>query len=107
MNAEIPDTAAIAPDANGPHHFLDGNAAAGDFATVLAGDPTSVRVRCGTCGASQAFAQLSAHVGGPGTVLRCRSCQAMTARIAHTAEGTWLDLSGSSSWLFPDAPAST
>jgi hypothetical protein len=91
----------MATDAGGSHYALDGNAAAGDFATVFAGDPTSVRVRCGTCGASQAFGQLSAHLGGPGTVLRCRTCQSMTARIASTTKGIWLDLSGSSSWLFP------
>ena len=91
----------------GSSDVLDGNVAAGDFATVFAADPTSVRVRCGACGATQAFGQLSAYVGGPGTVLRCRTCQAMTARIAHTTTGTWLDLSGSSSWLFPTAGLTT
>jgi hypothetical protein len=91
----------MADDAFGSPHVLDGNVAAGDFATVFATDPTSVRVHCGTCGATQAFGQLPAYVGGPGTVLRCRTCLAMTARIAHTTTGTWLDLSGSSSWLFP------
>ena len=99
MNTERPDAGTGAA-----HHVLDGNAAAGEFAAVLAGDPTVVRVRCGTCGASQAFGELSAHLGGPGTVLRCRTCLAMTARIAHTVMGTWLDLSGSSSWLFPSFP---
>ncbi|MEV4807262.1 DUF6510 family protein [Nonomuraea sp. NPDC049421] len=83
---------------------LDGNAAAGDFAGILAGDPTTVTVRCGGCGATQAFGQLMAYMGGPGTVLRCRQCEAMVARLARTPQGTWLDLSGSSSWLFLPAP---
>ncbi|UBU16393.1 DUF6510 family protein [Nonomuraea gerenzanensis] len=83
---------------------LDGNAAAGDFAGILASDPTTVMVRCGSCGATQAFGQLSAYLGGPGTVLRCRRCEAMVARVARTPRGTWLDLSGSSSWLFLPTP---
>lgn len=83
---------------------LDGNAAAGDFSDILANDPTSVTVRCGSCGATQAFGQLLAYLGGPGTVLRCRKCEAMVARVARTPKGTWLDISGSSSWLFLPAP---
>jgi phage FluMu protein Com len=83
---------------------LDGNAAAGDFAGILASDPTTVTVRCGSCGSTQAFGQLPAYLGGPGTVLRCRQCEAMVARVAKTPQGTWLDLSGSSSWLFLPTP---
>ena len=83
---------------------LDGNAAAGDFAGILASDPTTVTVRCGFCGATQAFGQLRAYLGGPGTVLACRWCEAMVARVARTPRGTWLDISGSSSWLFLPTP---
>lgn len=79
---------------------LDGNAAAGEFATVFGGDPTTVTVRCGSCGAAQVFGQLLAYLGGPGTVLRCRECEAMVGRLTRTPRGTWLDLSGSASWLF-------
>lgn len=86
-----------------PRAVLDGNAAAGEFAGILAGDPTTVTVRCGTCGAAQAFGQLQAYLGGPGTVLCCRACEVMVARVARTPRGTWLDISGSSSWLFPPA----
>lgn len=89
----------------GSQTVLDGNAAAGEFAGILANDPTTVTVRCGSCGAAQAFAQLKAYLGGPGTVLGCRSCDAMVARVARTPRGAWLDLSGASSWLFLPAPA--
>jgi hypothetical protein len=92
---------------DGVRAVLDGNAAAGEFAGILAGDPTTVTVRCGFCSATQAFGQLRAHLGGPGTVLRCRECEAMVARIARTPRGTWLDISGSSSWLFLPTPDST
>jgi len=94
-----------APDGGaGSGAVLDGNAAAGEFAGILAGDPTIATVRCGDCGAAQAFGQLHAYMGGPGTVLRCRECEAMVARVARTPRGTWLDLSGSSSWSFSPAP---
>lgn len=85
---------------------LDGNAAAGEFAGILAHDPTTVTVRCGFCSATQAFGQLRAYLGGPGTVLRCRDCEALVARVARTPRGTWLDISGSSSWLFLPTPES-
>jgi hypothetical protein len=89
---------------NGSHSVLDGNAAAGEFAGILASDPTTVTVRCGFCSATQAFGQLRAYLGGPGTVLRCRECEALVARVARTPRGTWLDISGSSSWLFLPTP---
>lgn len=88
-------------------HVLDGNAAAGEFSEILASDPTTVTVRCGACRATQAFAQLRAYLGGPGTVPRCRECEAMVARVARTPQGTWLDISGSSSWLFLPKPVQT
>jgi hypothetical protein len=97
-------TPATHEDAAESRAVLDGNAAAGEFAGILASDPTTVTVRCGSCGATQAFGQLQAYLGGPGTVLRCRECEAMVARVARTPRGTWLDVSGSSSWLFPPIP---
>ena len=83
---------------------LDGNAAAGELADVLTCDPTNVTVRCKGCDAAQAFGQLRAYLGGPGTVLCCSTCGTMVARVARTPQGTWLDTTGSSSWLFPPAP---
>jgi hypothetical protein len=97
-------TPAVPEGGPGSHTVLDGNAAAGEFAGILVSDPTTVTVRCGSCGATQAFAELRAYLGGPGTVLGCRGCDAMVARVARTPRGTWLDLSGSSSWLFLPTP---
>jgi hypothetical protein len=93
-------------DGGEPRAVLDGNAAAGEFSGIFASDPTTVTVRCGSCGARQAFGQLQAYLGGPGTVLCCRTCEAMVARLARTPRGTWMDLSGSSSWLFLPSPDS-
>lgn len=99
-----PSTPARSDGGTEPRTVLDGNAAAGEFAGILATDPTTVTVRCGHCGATQAFGQLRAYLGGPGTVLGCRECEAMVARLARTPHGTWLDISGSGSWLFPPTP---
>jgi hypothetical protein len=100
------DSSTFAADGEGDQSrmVLDGNAAAGEFARIFASEPTTVTVRCGSCRAAQAFAQLHAYLGGPGTVLRCRECEAVVARIARTPRGTWLDISGSSSWLFLSTP---
>ncbi|MEU8276398.1 DUF6510 family protein [Microbispora bryophytorum] len=103
MTSDFPTPAA--PDGGAESAaVLDGNAAAGEFSGILASDPTNVSVRCGSCGFAQAFGQLQAYMGGPGTVLRCRECAAMVARVARTPRGTWLDISGSSSWLFSPTP---
>lgn len=87
-----------------PDAILGGNPAASELAGVLANDPTTVTVRCGNCGDTQAFAQLRAYLSGPGTALVCRTCDAMVARVARTPQGAWLDLSGASSWLFLPSP---
>lgn len=100
-----PSTGAVHGDGAESPAVLDGNAAAGEFAGILASDPTTVTVRCGSCGAAQAFAQLRAYLGGPGTVLCCRACEAMVARVARTPRGRWLDISGSSSWFLPGPDA--
>jgi hypothetical protein len=99
------DLSAIAnADGAGRHASLDGNAAVGEFAGIFTADPSSVTVCCGSCGVTQAFAQLRAYLGGPGAVLRCRACEAIVARVARTPRGTWFDIRGSTSWLFPHAP---
>jgi hypothetical protein len=103
MNSDVSNAAGHG-ESGVPPTVLDGNAAAGEFAGVFAGDATAVTVRCGGCGATQPFAELRAYMGGPGTVLCCRRCEAMVARVARTPRGTWLDISGSSSWLFPTTP---
>lgn len=100
MTSNLPTSAPTHDDSTRSDQDLDGNAAAGEFAELFATDPTTVTVRCGTCGATQAFGQLRAYLGGPGTVLCCRECETMVTRVARTPRGTWLDMSGSSAWLF-------
>ncbi|HET6653231.1 MAG TPA: DUF6510 family protein [Nocardioides sp.] len=82
-------------------HTLDGNAAAGLFTEIFGIDVSAVSVTCGECKGSAAFAEQSAFVAGPGTVLRCRGCDHVLARVVETPREVWLDVSGSASWRFP------
>jgi len=86
-----------------PHdgRALDGNAAAGPFTDVFGGDVSMATVTCGGCAASATFAEQRAYLAGPGTVLRCAGCDHVLARVVQTSREVWLDLSGSSSWRFP------
>jgi hypothetical protein len=56
---------------------LDGNAAAGLLADVLAQDATRVRVLCAGCGAKAEVGAQTLYMfpGSPGAVLRCHACE--------------------------------
>lgn len=82
---------------------VDGNAAAGSFAEVFAFDVTCAKVTCSHCGIANPFAEATAYVSGPGTVLRCSECASVLARFVKAHDTVWLDLSGSSSWQLTTA----
>lgn len=84
-----------------PEAPLDGNASAGVFAEVFAVDVTAARVTCEACGHRERLADTAAYVRGPGTVLRCRRCGNVLARIASHSGAAWLDLRGSALWRLP------
>ena len=81
---------------------LDGNAAAGAFGTLFDVDVSTVVVTCSGCGGQDVFARQDAYVKGPGVVIRCNGCHDVLARLVRTPDSTWLELSGSTSWRFPD-----
>jgi len=86
---------------NNSDRALDGNAAAGSFEQVFGVDLTTAVVTCVGCGASGAFAEQRAFLGGPGAVLRCPGCDHLLARVVETRTELWLEMSGSASWRFP------
>jgi len=92
------------PPSEHSSNALDGSAAAGQFAEVFAVDVSTVTVTCGGCNAPAAFAEQHAFIAGPGTVIRCRGCDHIVARLVQTPDETWLELSGSASWRFPLTP---
>ncbi len=73
---------------------LDGNAAGGVLADVFVREITAALARCEGCGAVEAVGGLRAYLGGPGTVLRCRQCEAVVLRVVQDGDRCWLDLRG-------------
>lgn len=73
---------------------LDGNAAAGRLADVFAAEVTIARSTCATCGRTAVLAEYRVYMDGPGTIMRCPTCNAAVLRISHTPAGVWLDLRG-------------
>ena len=81
--------------------FVDGNAAVGAFREVLGFDVSVAVLTCGGCGSAAPFAEYRAYDRAPGMVVRCATCEQVTARLVRTPTGAWLDLSGARSWRVP------
>jgi hypothetical protein len=73
---------------------LDGNATAGALAEVFAFDMTVASTTCASCGATHAMAELHAYTRAAGTVLRCKSCDAVQLRLVRAPDRAWLDIRG-------------
>jgi hypothetical protein len=73
---------------------LDGNAVAGTLETLFGADMTAVPQRCAHCGTVSMVGQLRAYLRGPGSVLRCPTCEGIVLRIVETAEATYIDARG-------------
>jgi hypothetical protein len=73
---------------------LDGNAAAGVLAEVLAPDMTAAITTCAACGDARPVGELRAYLLAPGLVLRCATCQAAQIRVVRAPGRAWLDFRG-------------
>ncbi|HET9011926.1 MAG TPA: DUF6510 family protein [Gemmatimonadaceae bacterium] len=62
---------------------LDGNAAAGPLSEAFAAEMTTAIGTCAGCGARAALGTTHVYTGGPGTVLRCSSCESVLIRFAR------------------------
>lgn len=62
---------------------LDGNAAAGPLSEAFSVEMTTAVGTCAACGARAALGTTLVYTGGPGTVLRCSSCDAVLVRYAR------------------------
>jgi hypothetical protein len=73
---------------------LDGNSIGGLMIDVFGTEMTVALSTCATCGASGPVAELAVYGQAPGTVVRCRSCDAVLM-VFVTAHGLiCVDLSG-------------
>jgi ribosomal protein S27E len=74
---------------------LDGNAAAGSLAVLLAVEPTTIIVTCEGCGREGALGTLKLYGGPVGLVLRCPACETANVRFTDTGTRVTVDLRGS------------
>ena len=73
---------------------LDGNAVGGLLAELFGIDMTAETSVCASCGVHEVVACLDVYLCAPGTVIRCRHCQAVMMRIVRSPERIWVDMSG-------------
>ncbi len=81
--------------------YFDGNAVAGMFSEVFAMDISTATLTCRNCGRPQMFADHHVYTHGPGVVVRCPSCDEITARLVRTPSDVWLDFQGTVSLRLP------
>jgi Family of unknown function (DUF6510) len=74
--------------------FLDGNAAAGAIAALVAIDITTASGRCEGCGRQGSLADTRVFGSAPGLVVRCAGCDGVLLRLTVGGGRAWLDLRG-------------
>ena len=62
---------------------LDGNAIGGLLLEVFGAEPTAATGTCAHCGAVAQVAELVVYLEAPGTVVRCRSCEAVVMVVVE------------------------
>jgi len=73
---------------------LDGNAIGGLLIEVFGTEMTTAVATCGSCGSASQVAELAVFMPGPGTVVRCRSCDAMLMTFVRIRGVVCVDLEG-------------
>ena len=73
---------------------LDGNGAAGLLQEVFGMEMTVAVATCATCGAVAPIGESGLYAGGPGTVIRCRSCDGVLVVITQVRGIHCVDLMG-------------
>lgn len=73
---------------------VDGNAIGGLLLSVFGSEQTDVVVTCAHCGAGGSMAGCVVYLGGPGTVVRCRSCDGQLMVFVQRGAVTCVDLLG-------------
>jgi hypothetical protein len=73
---------------------LDGNAIGGRLHDAFGAEMTAARTVCASCGAAGRVAELAVYLHAPGTVARCRSCDAVLMVLVTVREVTCVDVRG-------------
>jgi ribosomal protein S27E len=80
---------------------VDGNALAGPLAEFFTFDVTIATARCKGCGTVAELARAMVYQSGPGTVVRCSSCDAVLATLVEADDRAWIGFSGMSAIEVP------
>jgi hypothetical protein len=73
---------------------LDGNGAAGLLQEIFGVEMTVAVATCASCGAVAPIGASGLYAGGPGTVIRCRSCDGVLVVITRVRGMHCVDLMG-------------
>ena len=73
---------------------LDGNAIGGMLMEVFGHEMTTAAVTCGSCGSVRQVAELPVYMPALGTVVRCRTCDAVLMVFASVRGVVCVDLLG-------------
>jgi hypothetical protein len=73
---------------------VDGNAIGGLLIEVFRAEMTTQAGTCAACGAVRQVAELAVYRPGPGTVVRCPSCDAVLMVFVEVRGITCVDLRG-------------
>jgi hypothetical protein len=84
---------------------VDGNAIGGLLLEIFGAEMTSAQTTCATCGAVRPVADTMVYLGGPGTVVRCRTCASALMVISHVRGVNCVDLTGLEALHVRDARA--
>ena len=75
-------------------YALDGNAIGGLLTEVFGTEMTTAAGTCASCGAVRQVAELVVYRSALGTVVRCRSCDALLMTFVQIHGVTCVDLQG-------------
>jgi hypothetical protein len=73
---------------------LDGNGAAGLLQEIFGTEMTIAVATCASCGSAAPIGEGVLYAGGPGTVIRCRSCEGLLVVITQVRGRHCVDLMG-------------
>jgi hypothetical protein len=73
---------------------LDGNRAAGLLQEVFGAEMTTAAATCASCGSVAPIGEGDLYLGGPGTVIRCRTCTNILIVITQVRDMNCVDLMG-------------
>lgn len=73
---------------------LDGNAIAGQLMDVFGREMTTAVGTCANCRAVRQLAEAAVYLGGPGTVVRCRSCASVLMVLVTVRRVTCVNAAG-------------